>query len=58
LTIVDETDQEICLELLQKQRLYLRELNKNPEMDEEAIRKFQDLLDVEEERLRLKFEQV
>jgi CPA1 family monovalent cation:H+ antiporter len=54
----DEKYRQIYLQLLQKQRLYLRHLNKRDEMDEEVIRKYQDLLDLEEEKLRMKFEQI
>jgi monovalent cation/hydrogen antiporter len=54
----DKKYRQIYLQLLQKQRLYLRDLNKRNELDEEVIRKYQDLLDLEEEKLRMRFEQI
>lgn len=42
------------LQMLEKQRAFLRELNKDPGIDEELIRKYQIMLDLEEEKLKLK----
>ena len=47
---------KIYLEVLDKQRDFLLELNKNPEMDEDVIKKYQSLLDLEEEKLRSRYE--
>ena len=46
---------KIYLQLLKKQRLFLHELNKEPEIDEDIIRKYHDLLDLEEEKFRGKY---
>jgi monovalent cation/hydrogen antiporter len=46
------------LELLEKQRVLLIELNKNTETDEDIIRNYQSLLDMEEEKLRMRYESV
>jgi len=35
---------------------FLPQLNKNPEMNEEIIRKHQSLLDLEKEKMRMRFE--
>lgn len=43
----------IFAELLERQRQYLTELNKDPQIDEELIRKQLYQLDLEEERLKL-----
>ena len=45
----------VYLEVLEQQRSLLHELDKNPETDDEIIRRHQSLLDLEEEKLRLKF---
>jgi monovalent cation/hydrogen antiporter len=42
---------EIYLRLLKKQRKYLHELNESLENDEEIIRKYQTILDLEQEKL-------
>jgi Na+/H+ antiporter len=42
---------EIYLRLLKKQRKYLHELNESLENDEEIIRKYQNILDLEQEKL-------
>ncbi len=42
----------IYIDLLAKQRSFLCELNKEPEIDEDIIRKYLDLLDLEEEKFR------
>jgi CPA1 family monovalent cation:H+ antiporter len=46
---------QISLELLQVQRRLLRQLNKKRELDERIIRKYQALLDLEEEKVRQQF---
>lgn len=46
----------VYLEVLEQQRTLLHELDKSPETDDEIIRRHQSLLDLEEEKLRLKFE--
>ncbi|HKO82667.1 MAG TPA: Na+/H+ antiporter [Chitinophagaceae bacterium] len=46
---------KVYLRLLKKQRLFLHELNKEPEIDEDIIRKYHDLLDLEEEKFRGKY---
>ena len=48
----------IYLELLNGQRQLLHKLNAKDELDEEVIRKYLTMLDLEEEKLRLKFEGV
>jgi monovalent cation/hydrogen antiporter len=47
---------DIYLELVEKQREYLIELNKSPEIDEDMIRKYQGLMDLEEEKMRVRYE--
>ncbi len=47
---------EIYTSLLENQRLFLAELNKELEIDESIIRKYQGLVDLEEEKLFSKFE--
>lgn len=47
-----EDFKKIYLDLMTKQRLFLHELNKDPEIDEDIIRKYLDLLDLEEEKFR------
>ena len=47
---------EIYTDLLENQRLFLVQLNKKLEIDEEIIRKYQGLVDLEEEKLFSKFE--
>jgi len=44
--------------MLDKQREILLELNKDPLIDEDIIRKYQGLLDLEEEKLRSRYEAV
>jgi CPA1 family monovalent cation:H+ antiporter len=44
---------EVFLELLESQRQYLSELNKDVKIDEEIIREQLYLIDLEEERLRM-----
>jgi CPA1 family monovalent cation:H+ antiporter len=48
----------VYLELLDKQRNVLHELNKKNEIEDEIVRKYLTMLDLEEEKLRLKFEGV
>lgn len=47
---------DIYLQLVEKQRAYLIELNKRPELDEDVIRKYQGLMDLEEEKMRVRYE--
>lgn len=48
---------EVYAQLLQHQRSFLHELVKKPGTDEEVVRKYHELLDLEEEKMRMKFEQ-
>ena len=43
---------DVYLQLLDNQRTYLEDLNKNPDTDEDVIKKHQALLDLEEEKIR------
>ncbi|UCJ05300.1 Na+/H+ antiporter [Chitinophaga pendula] len=45
------------LQLLEQQRNWLEELNNGTDTDDGLIRKYQELLDLEEEKLRLRYEQ-
>ncbi len=58
---VQETDhthfREAYLQLLDRQRSWLMELNRKDETSEEVIRKYQGLIDLEEEKLRLRYEE-
>jgi monovalent cation/hydrogen antiporter len=45
----------VSLLLLEEQRGLLHELNKKHEMSEEIIRKYNDIIDLEEEKLHMKF---
>jgi len=47
---------KIFLMLLAEQRRYLLELNKKPETNEELIRRHQGLIDLEEEKIRVRYE--
>ncbi len=47
---------QIYLEVIGQQRLVLMELNKRLEADEELIRKYETMLDLEEEKMRIKFD--
>ena len=49
--------QQIYLELLEHQRNLLDKINQNSEFDEEIIRKYQFLVDMEEYKVREKFSQ-
>jgi Na+/H+ antiporter len=52
-SLMSETKKKIFLEMLESQRLYLKELNKNPGIDEEIIRGQLYQIDLEEERLKI-----
>lgn len=45
---------EISTELFEVQRKLLQQINKRAEVDEDVIRKYQSLLDIEEEKIRLR----
>ena len=47
---------EIYLQLLKKQRKYLNKLNGSLENDEEIIRKYQTILDLEQEKLAVLYD--
>ncbi len=47
---------EVYLKLLSRQRKWVNEMNKDIELDEELIRKQLMMLDVEEEKVRLRYE--
>ncbi|TDO22847.1 Na+/H+ antiporter [Pedobacter duraquae] len=51
-----EEFKQVYLRMLDDQRLALLEMNKKPETDEAVIRKYQGLLDIEEEKIRLKYD--
>ncbi|MRG45797.1 Na+/H+ antiporter [Chitinophaga sp. SYP-B3965] len=51
-----EDFRRVYLEILEQQRKLLHELDRSTDTDEEIIRRHQSLLDLEEEKLRLKFE--
>ena len=51
-----EEFRKIYLDMLDDQRLTLLEMNKKPETDEAVVRKYQGLLDIEEEKIRLKYD--
>jgi CPA1 family monovalent cation:H+ antiporter len=53
---VHEDYRRVYLQLLEKQRKVLHELNKKNEIEDEIVRKYLTMLDLEEEKLRLKFE--
>ena len=50
---MNEETKEIYVELLEIQRQYLSERNKDPQIDEELIRIHLYQIDLEEERLKL-----
>lgn len=54
--VMQDGFRDVYLQLLTQQRQWLREWNKDMFTDEELIRKHQLLLDVEEEKIRLRFE--
>jgi CPA1 family monovalent cation:H+ antiporter len=47
---------KVYLKMLDHQRHVLHDLNKDPAMDHEIIRKYRELIDIEEEILRMKYE--
>jgi monovalent cation/hydrogen antiporter len=55
IVINDESFATGILDKIQKQRALLKELNKKREIDEEIIRKYSGLLDMEEEKIRIKY---
>jgi CPA1 family monovalent cation:H+ antiporter len=56
--LLHEDYRRIYLQLLERQREVLHQLNKKDELDDEVIRKYLTMLDLEEEKLRMKFEGV
>ena len=56
--LVHEDYRRVYLQLLELQRDVLHQLNKKDELDDEVIRKYLTMLDLEEEKLRMKFEGV
>jgi len=56
--LVHEDYRRVYLQLLELQRDVLHQLNKKDELDDEIIRKYLTMLDLEEEKLRMKFEGV
>jgi CPA1 family monovalent cation:H+ antiporter len=56
--MVHEDYRRVYLQLLERQRDVLHQLNKKDELDDEIIRKYLTMLDLEEEKLRMKFEGV
>ena len=52
-----EDYRRVYLNLLERQRDVLHKLNKKNELDDEVIRKYLTMLDLEEEKLRMKFEE-
>jgi len=55
---VHEDYRRVYLQLLERQRKVLHELNKKNEIEDEIVRKYLTMLDLEEEKLRMKFEGV
>jgi len=51
-----EDYRRVYLQLLERQRKVLHELNKKNEIEDEIVRKYLTMLDLEEEKLRMKFE--
>jgi len=51
-----EDYRRVYLRLLERQRTVLHELNKKNEIEDEIVRKYLTMLDLEEEKLRMKFE--
>ena len=45
---------QVSTELFEEQRKLLQQINKKQEVDEDVIRKYQNLLDIEEEKIRLR----
>jgi CPA1 family monovalent cation:H+ antiporter len=52
-TLMTEKTKAVFVELLESQRDYLTELNKDPKIDEEIIRMQLYQIDLEEERLKI-----
>jgi CPA1 family monovalent cation:H+ antiporter len=52
-SVLSEKKMVIFLELLESQRRYLNELNKDPDIDEEIIREQLYQIDLEEERMKI-----
>jgi CPA1 family monovalent cation:H+ antiporter len=50
---MNEKTKSIFLEILESQREYLKDLNKDPSVNEETIRNQLYQIDLEEERLRI-----
>jgi hypothetical protein len=50
---MNQKTKAVFMDLLESQRQYLEELNKDPKIDEEAIRHAMYQIDLEEERLKL-----
>ncbi|HEY9008731.1 Na+/H+ antiporter [Ohtaekwangia sp.] len=46
---------EVYLQMLEQQRTLLHELNKDTSLEEEVIRKYHGMLDIEEEKIRVKY---
>jgi len=51
--LMNEKTKKIFIELLESQRAYLTELNKDPLIDEEIIREQLYQIDLEEERIKI-----
>ena len=50
----NEHTRQVMLEMLESQRQHLVEINRDPAVDEEMVRQELYLIDLEEERLRMK----
>lgn len=48
----------VYLQLLEEQRKWLMELNKHPEADEDILRRHQNVLDLEEEKIRMRYDEL
>ncbi|MET0242688.1 MAG: Na+/H+ antiporter [Flavitalea sp.] len=46
---------EVYLDLLEQQRLWLAEIDKNPEIEDAVIRRHQSLVDLEEEKISVRY---
>ncbi len=49
---IDEDIKDVLIEIFELQRIYLSELNKDPEIDEDLIRQQIHQIDLEEERIK------
>jgi Na+/H+ antiporter len=47
----------VYLQLLEQQRKWLLEFNKHPEADEDIVRRHQGILDLEEEKIRMRYDE-